>query len=120
MGAWLANKTVENVAKWILADDRLCVVAADEGDVVGFGMITRNGEIQLLYVAPEARFKGASKLMLRALEQQALHWGLKAVSASSSRTARSFYLSCGYAPSGESVKGFGITSGYPVSKPLFR
>jgi GNAT superfamily N-acetyltransferase len=118
LSAWLENKTVENARRWISAHDRYCVVAVNHDRVCGFGMIKRTGEIGLLYVAPEHRFHGASKLMLRALEQQAALWGLKAVAATSSLTARAFYIRCGYEASGEPVKGFGITHGYPVSKRL--
>ena len=116
--AWLENKTVENALKWISARDRYSIVAVEEDRVCGFGMIKKTGEIGLLYVAPEARFQGASKLMLQALEQQAVLWGLTSVAATSSLTARAFYLKCGYMPSGEPVRGFGITHGYPVSKTL--
>ena len=118
LAAWLANKTVESALKWIAAQDRYSIVAVEEDRVCGFGMLKKTGEIGLLYVAPESRFRGASKLMLRALEEQAVLWGLKSVVATSSLTARSFYLKCGYAPSGEPVKGFGITHGYPLSKSL--
>jgi acetyltransferase (GNAT) family protein len=74
--------------------------------------------VALLYVAPEARFRCASKSMLRELERQASLWGVRTVTAVSSLTARDFYLKRGYVASGEPVKGFGRTLGYPVSKML--
>jgi GNAT superfamily N-acetyltransferase len=118
LAAWLENKTVASALSWIAAHDRYSIVAVEEDRVCGFGMLKKTGEIGLLYVAPESRFRGASKLMLRALEQQAVLWSLKSVVATSSLTARPFYLKCGYVPSGEPVKGFGITHGYPLSKSL--
>ena len=78
----------------------------------------KSGEVGLLYVAPEARFRGASNSMLRELERQATRWGATTVTAVSSLTARDFYLKRGYVASGEPVKGFGLTLGYPVSKTL--
>jgi GNAT superfamily N-acetyltransferase len=118
LAAWLENKTEENALRWIVADDRYSIVALDGGRVCGFGMIKKSGEIGLLYVAPEARFRGASRSMLRELERQATQWGAATVTAVSSLTARGFYLKRGYAVSGEPVKGFGRTLGYPVSKTL--
>ena len=52
-------------------------------------MITRQGEIQLCYASPEVRYRGAGKLMLNALEQQAVGWGLKKVFLTSTLTAQS-------------------------------
>jgi GNAT superfamily N-acetyltransferase len=118
LAAWLENKSEENALRWISADDRYSIVALDDGRICGFGMIKTSGEVGLLYVAPEARFRGASKSMLRELERQASLWGVRRVTAVSSLTARDFYVKRRYVASGELVKGFGRTLGYPVSKTL--
>ena len=118
LAAWLENKSEENALRWIPADDRCSIVALDDDRICGFGMIKKSGEVGLLYVAPEARFRGASNSMLRGLERQATRWGVTTVTAVSSLTAREFYLKRGYIASGEPVKGFGLTLGYPVSKTL--
>src|SRR5437660_2817731 len=95
LSAWLKNKTVENVRASI-ASEHFAVVAVDDSAVCGFAMITRQGEIQLCYGGPEVRYLGAGKLMLHALEQQALRWGLNKVFLTSTLTANSFYERHGF------------------------
>jgi adenylate kinase family enzyme/GNAT superfamily N-acetyltransferase len=118
LGAWLENKTVENARRWINADDRYAVVAAEEGAVCGFAMLKASGEISLLYVAPGARFRGVSKALLAALEERAAAWGVGRMTANSSFTALPFYRARGYERDGEPVAGFGISRMWPVAKTL--
>jgi len=120
LGAWLENKTVENVLTWVSAKDRYAVVATQAGQVCGFGLMKLNGEIGLLYVAPGAQFQGVSKVMLAALEERAVALGLARVTATSSFTALPFYRARGYQPAGEPVTGYGVTRGCPVAKSLAR
>lgn len=98
LSAWLANKTPENVR--------------------GFGLVQSDGEIQLCYLAPEAQYRGAGKLMLRALEEQAARWGLRGVFLTSSVTAKRFYERNGYVQSGEPKSVYGLRSVYPMSKSI--
>jgi len=120
LGAWLENKTVENVRSWVSAQDRHAVVATRAGEVCGFGLMKLSGEIGLLYVAPSARFQGVSKAMLAELEERAVALGLARVTATSSFTALPFYRARGYEPNGEPVTGYGVTRGCPVGKALAR
>lgn len=97
LSAWLANKTPENVRAWITSPSSFSVVAVEASAVRGFGLIQHDGEIQLCYLVPEVQYRGAGKLMLRALEEQAARWALTRV-----------YLTSSY----------GLQRVYPMSKPL--
>src|SRR5690349_17717078 len=64
--AWLANKQPAIVASWIARPDNSVLVAEQDGMIVAVGSVTNGGEIQLNYVAPEARFRGVSRALLEA------------------------------------------------------
>jgi N-acetylglutamate synthase-like GNAT family acetyltransferase len=116
--AWLENKTVAMFERLINAESKSCVVALRNRQVCGFGHMNHSGEVGLLYVAPEARFLGASTLMLAWLEEQAARLGLNAVFLNSSLTAKRFYEARGYEQTAEPSPGFGITWGWPMVKQL--
>ena len=118
LSAWLANKTPENVRAWITSASSFAVVAVDGSEVRGVGLVQRDGEIQMCYVAPEVQYRGAGKLMLCALEEQAARWGLNSVRLTSSVTARRFYERNGYVQSGEPKSVYGLRSVYPMSKSI--
>src|SRR5262245_15361943 len=116
--AWLANKTPENVRAWITALSSFFVVAVDGSLVCGCGMLQRDGEIQLCYLVPEVQYRGAGKLMLRALEEQAARWGLKALFLTSTVTAKRFYERNGYVQTGVPKSVYGLGRAYPMSKVI--
>jgi GNAT superfamily N-acetyltransferase len=116
--AWLEDKTVRRFQQLIRAESKHCVVALLADLVCGFGHIDHSGEIGLLYVAPEARFLGASTAMLRWLEEAARRSGLASIRLHSSLTARGFYAARGYREDGEPKPGFGITWQYPMVRRL--
>lgn len=116
--AWLADKTPDNVRAWITSPEYFSVVAVRESEVCGVGLITRRGEIQLCYVAPEVQFRGAGKRILLALEEQAQRWGSKNVVLTSSLTGRLFYERNGYVSRGAPVSAFGGMTAFPMSKTL--
>jgi GNAT superfamily N-acetyltransferase len=113
---WLANKTGENMRRWI--DQNHVIVAIEGKAIIGVAAIRNSGEIMLNYVSPDARFRGVSKALVARLETIASGLGLSAVTLQSSATARKFYLSAGYTEKGLPVKGFGATFGYPMAKQL--
>ncbi len=115
---WLANKTEVNFESWIRSDRHIALVAEGESGIVGFALLYRDGQLALLYVAPDARFQGVSKAMLATLEREAINAGIQTVSLNSTATAKSFYLACGYTSAGESVMGFGATQSHPMSKRI--
>ncbi len=120
LARWLGNKTVENFVAWIEQPDNSLMVAAEDGKIVAVGSVTDAGSIGLNYVSPDARFRGVSRALLRALEARAIVRGNRQCTLTSTETARQFYLSNGYVEAGAAVGAFGTISGYPMSKILVR
>jgi GNAT superfamily N-acetyltransferase len=118
IAAWLANKTPENMRRWI--DQSHVFVATEATAIVGIGAILGSGEITLNYVSPDARFRGVSKAILARLEKQAAELGVESIVLHSTDTARRFYRSAGFADCSPPVKGFGVTFGYPMIKRFDR
>lgn len=114
---WLANKTPERVASWIAQPAASMLVAVEEGVILAVGAVTDAGEITLNYVSPDARFRGVSRAMLRALEARAIERGNSRCTLFSSETARRFYREAGYIADGPPQGKFGSPS-YPMSKRL--
>lgn len=113
---WLANKTPAIVAQWI-ANREASVLVACEGDVIlAVGSVGDAGEIMLNYVSPDARFRGVSKAMVRALEERARSRGAERFTLSSTETARRLYVSLGYLEDGPPTGMFGASSAYPMTK----
>ncbi len=69
---WLANKTPEIVASWIAQPGSSLLVAVEEKTILAVGAVSDTGEISLNYVSPDARFRGVSRAILRALETRAV------------------------------------------------
>lgn len=115
---WLANKTEANFLRWIKSNQHRAIVAQINGSVVGFGLLNIKGVVALLYVDPNDRFKGVSKTMLAAIENEADELGLDELVLDSSSTALRFYNVAGYVKAAEPYSGFGVTVCYPMSKKL--
>ncbi len=98
---WLENKTAANFEARIASDRNVALVAEREGQIVGIGLMDRSGFIALLYVSPDARFCGASKALLAALEEEALAAGVREMKLESTNTALRFYTDAGYSPDGD-------------------
>src|SRR5205814_2778734 len=94
--AWLANKQPAIVGSWIAKPDNSMLLAIEDGVIAAVGSITDWGEIQLNCVSPDARFRGVSRALLRALENRAVARGNLCCHLVSTETARRFYLSAGY------------------------
>jgi GNAT superfamily N-acetyltransferase len=116
ISAWLANKTAENMRRWIA--QTFVFVATEDGRILGVGAMTAAGEITLNYVSPDARWRGVSKALIRRLKQQAAELGVATMTLRSTRTALRFYGAAGYRGAGSPAKGYGITVGYPMTKTL--
>ena len=117
LGRWLANKTPEIFRSWIRPDNAL-LVAVEDDSILAVGCVTNSGEITLNYVSPDARFRGVSTALLRALEARAIEQGNERCTLKSTETARRFYLARGFAEDGPAGGKFGMSSGYPMSKRL--
>ena len=81
MARWLANKTPENMRAWIVRPDASLLVAVEEGAILAVGMVSDAGEILLNYVSPDARFRGVSQALLKALEARGRERGAEVLYA---------------------------------------
>lgn len=115
---WLGNKTRENFCVWVKQKDNSVLVVVENQEILAVGSVTDAGTIGLNYVLPDARFRGISRALLRALELRAAERGSHRCNLTSTETARRFYLSNGYIENGPPVGGFGTCSGYPMIKAL--
>jgi hypothetical protein len=118
LSLWLANKTADNMRRWI--DAHYTLVATVGEAILGVGMMRSTGEVLLNYVSPAARFRGVSKSIIAGLEAQARTLCVDGVTLQSSRTARGFYLAAGYRELGPPTKGHGLTLCHPMAKLLPR
>jgi GNAT superfamily N-acetyltransferase len=118
LNAWLANKTPEIVAAWISQKESSLLLAVEGDAVLAVGAVTDAGEIRLNYVVPDARFRGVSRALLRALEARAAERGNRRCTLTSTETARRFYRSAGYIDDGAPTGKFGTAGGYPMSKDI--
>ena len=117
LSKWLSNKTPEIFASWTKHPGNSVLVAIDGGLILGVGAVTDAGEINLNYVSPDARFRGVSREMLRALEARAVERGNVRCTLTSTETARRFYRDRGYFEEATRLEKFGIF-GYPMWKSL--
>jgi GNAT superfamily N-acetyltransferase len=115
---WLGNKRPEIVAAWAKQPGNSLLVAVEGDAVLAVGSVTDAGEITLNYVAPDARFRGVSRAMLKALEARAAERGNSRCTLISTETAHRFYLSGGYVDDETPVGKFGMRSGYPMFRRL--
>ena len=117
LALWLANKTPENVARWLETPANTNLVAIEGAFVLGAGCVTTAGEITLNYVSPDARFRGVSRALVAALEAAARQNGNRSCRLESTATARRFYQGAGYVDSRAPMQKHGLTT-YPMSKDL--
>jgi GNAT superfamily N-acetyltransferase len=116
LSMWLSNKTADNMLQWIAAHT---VLVAVEGErIAGVASVRADGHVLLNYVAPEARFQGASKCLMQAIEAWASSRGLKWLTLDSTATALRFYRSTGWTMTGPPQPGFGVTTINPMRKPV--
>jgi GNAT superfamily N-acetyltransferase len=117
LARWLANKTPENFIDWIARSENCLLVAVEGGAVLAVGCVTDAGEITLNYVSPDARFRGVSRAVLKALETRARERGNARCTLTSTGTARRFYRAAGYVEDAPAPFKFGMPD-YPMSKSL--
>ncbi len=79
LARWLGNKTPVNFTAWVEQSDNSVLVAVENGEILAVGSVTDAGTIGLNYVSPDARFRGVSRALLRALEVRLLNAGIHGV-----------------------------------------
>jgi GNAT superfamily N-acetyltransferase len=114
---WVANKTPENVLRWIADPNNTFLVATENEIALAAGCVKSSGEIVLNYVSPDARYRGISKNMLKSLESASKAHGKLTSTLDSTLTALRFYTAAGYARSGPTIEKHGLVA-YPMIKPL--
>ena len=117
LGLWLDNKTPETVARWLANPSNHMFVAVDGPTILAAGCLNDAGEVTLNYVAPEARFQGASRALLAAMEACARSLGHAEVKLSSTATALRFYRDGGYVEDGPAGEKHGSPT-HPLRKLL--
>jgi N-acetylglutamate synthase-like GNAT family acetyltransferase len=105
---FLINKTPENMRSWIVAPGSYIYVAEVGPVMAGVAGLTGDGEITLLYVAPDFRFQGVSKALLARLEEKARSLGLPNCALVSTDTAQPFFEAQGYAGYDSAEDDFGM------------
>lgn len=93
----ITSDRVERVKqRWIGNPDHRIVVAKHRGQVVGFGFIDSDSQLQGLYVHPDYSRRGIGTKLLAALEQAAMAMGLNHLQADVSLNAEGFYRQQGF------------------------
>lgn len=93
------------------------LVAEMDGAVAAVGCLNSADEIGLNYVAPQARFRGVSKALLKGLEAEMVALGTATGRLKSTQTAHRFYLAQGWEDLGPLYEGRFIHA-YAMEKRL--
>ncbi len=104
----LINKTQDNISAWIATPGSYFFVAEVGPILAGVGALTGDGEITLLYVAPDFRYQGVSKALIVTLENKARELGLPTCALVSTDTAQRFFAARGYAGYDKDEDDFGM------------
>ena len=104
----LHNKTQDNMRAWIATPGSFVYIAEAGPMMAGVGGLTGDGEISLLYVAPDFRFQGVSKALLATLEDKARSLGLPHCALVTTETAQGFFQARGYAGYDSDEDDFGM------------
>ena len=115
---WLANKTPDQMRRWIGANPGGVLAGVGGAGIGGVGMVMPDGKIALNYVAPWARFGGVSKGLIGAMERCAAGWGLASCYLTSTITAYGFYCACGYQDAGELLPSYGGKVAFPMRRVI--
>ena len=92
LGQFPASEVYE---KWI--NDRLLLVAEENGNIVGFAQYSPNiSLIEAIHVDPLSTKQGIGRKLVKAIEEAALDFDKKKISLESSINAIKFYEKCGY------------------------
>ena len=91
--------------QWI-DDGHVRVAVDDDGRPVGFSVML-DGELDGIYVAPEAKGRGVGRLLFEDAVGRARAAGLGALHCTANPNSRGFYAAVGFVPIGEATSRFG-------------
>lgn len=94
--AWVENKTPTNFLKWMASPDLRLYAGLLDGTIAGVGMFSLDGEIELLYLVPEARGHGLGRALLSEIESEAEFLELSPLRLNATTVAVAFYERHGY------------------------
>lgn len=114
---WLANKTPENVKKWIKSDN-IGFVCSHKSIITGFILIDIKGHILLNYVLPVYIGKGCGHALLKKIEDYAQSNGIQQLHVDSTITAHEFYLKNGFIEQYPPRPKNDAQTSYPMKKAL--
>ncbi len=119
IAAWTTNKTPAQVARMLANPHAKLFVALVDGAVAAVGSVQgiAGEEIGLNYVHPSHRFRGVSRALLAAMEQEMRGSGIATGRLISTATAKRFYESAGWVEDGP-VDTSWIAPGWPMKKRL--
>ncbi|MEM7188756.1 MAG: GNAT family N-acetyltransferase [Pseudomonadota bacterium] len=117
IAAWTANKTRENVMRWIFTAGSTLLSAKIDGAVAGVASYEASGQILLNYVSPGHRGTGVSTALLAEMEAALAAAGCTDGRLVSTKTALDFYQARGWVTDGPTTPAEPVR-GYPMTKRL--
>jgi len=81
---------------WIENPNNRVTVARQNNQTIGFGFISRDSEVQGMYVHPDFGRCGIGSRIFAALEQEAISWGLTYLKVNAAMNAEAFYKKQGF------------------------
>lgn len=115
---WLANKTPDNLRRWIAREGQVYLLAMIDEYIAGVGAVSAAEGILLNYVSPDYQYRDVSKALMVEMENWLKEQGQDVCHLTSTTTARQFYERCGYLPDGEPVAGRSVNLTFPMKKHL--
>ena len=119
IGGWLANKTEDEIAAWIVAPDLSIFVIECRTGLVATESHRDDAVILMNYVSPFYRFQGLHDQILAHLESSLAALGITTARLVSTRTNIGFYKKLGWHAYGDPILCMGVT-GKPMMKDIAR
>lgn len=93
---WVENKTPTNFLKWMANPELRLYAGLLDDRIAGVGMFSLEGEIELLYLVPEARGHGLGRALLAEIESEAEFLEISPLRLNATTVAVGFYERHGY------------------------
>ena len=93
--AWVGKVTPEGRRNAIEKRSEIMFVADNRGTIAGFSSLFEN-EVRAVHVHPDYVRQGVGKLLLEAVEKEAISQHIEKLRVSASTNAQSFYQACVY------------------------